>query len=163
MGPQTKGDGGGRRRRPRRFDLKSLDGEDGIAGEDSEQKGRRCSRSIRSVVRSASLRRHIWSAWQRARAIQVIGISQDDAGSTHGFSERFGVTFPTLLDQRQDGYPASNAYGISSVPSLFLVEPDGRISKSFSGFSKGDLEEVGERAGVAPFGPEDRVPDFKAG
>ena len=31
-------------------------------------------------------------------ALQVIGISQDDAGATREFIERFGVTFPTLLD-----------------------------------------------------------------
>jgi peroxiredoxin len=99
----------------------------------------------------------------KSRSIQVIGISQDDGGSTQGFNQRFGVTFPTLLDESGAGYPASNEYGISSVPSLFLVEPDGSISKSFSGFSKLDLEQVGERAGVAPFAPEDRVPGFKAG
>jgi len=74
--------------------------------------------------------------------LQIIGISQDDAGSTRGFAQRFGVTFPTLLDQASEEYPASNAYGISSVPSLFLLEQDGTISKSFSGFSKRDLEAV---------------------
>src|ERR1700733_734459 len=47
-------------------------------------------------------------------AIQVIGISQDDANNTRGFMERFGVTFPTLLDLASEGYPASNAYGIAS-------------------------------------------------
>src|ERR1700722_11954871 len=31
-------------------------------------------------------------------AIQVIGISQDDASATRGFLQRFGATFPTLLD-----------------------------------------------------------------
>jgi peroxiredoxin len=95
--------------------------------------------------------------------IRVIGVSQDDDSSTRTFNERFGVTFPTLLDEAKSGYPASNDYGISSVPSLFLVEADGRISKSFQGFSKHDFEQLGERAGVAPFGPEDRVPEFKAG
>ena len=63
------------------------------------------------------------------------------------FNQRFGVTFPTLLDQSKEGYPASNAFGISSVPSLFLVEQDGTIAKAFSGFSKRDLEGLGERAG----------------
>ncbi len=95
--------------------------------------------------------------------IQIIGVSQDDVQSTQGFLQRFGVTFPTLLDQASDGYPASNAYGISSVPALFLVEPDGRISKSFSGFSKRDLEDLGERAGAAPFRPDEKVPEWKAG
>ena len=95
--------------------------------------------------------------------LQIVGISQDDDSATEGFLKRFGVTFPTLLDQAGDGYPASNAYGVSSVPSLFLVEPDGRVSKSFSGFSKRDLEDVGARAGIAPFRPDENVPEWKAG
>jgi peroxiredoxin len=96
-------------------------------------------------------------------AIQVIGISQDEAGGTRGFNQRLGVTYPTLLDQASEGFPASNMYGISSVPSLFLVERDGTVARSFNGFSKRDIEEIGARAGVAPFSPEDHVPEWKAG
>jgi peroxiredoxin len=96
-------------------------------------------------------------------SIQIIGISQDDDSSTKGFNERFGVTFPTLLDQSKERYPASNAYGISSVPSLFVVNKDGHVAQAFSGFSKRDLEALGERAGVQPFRPEDNVPEWKSG
>jgi peroxiredoxin len=96
-------------------------------------------------------------------AVQVIGISQDDASATREFAERFGVTFPTLLDLSSEDYPASNAYGITSVPSLFLLEPDGTIARSFNGFSRHDFEEIGARAGVLPFGPDDHVPEWKAG
>jgi peroxiredoxin len=96
-------------------------------------------------------------------SLQVIGISQDDARATRGFMQRFGLTFPTLLDLSSEGYPASNAYGISSVPSLFLLEHDGTIARVISGFSKRDFEEMGARAGVSPFGPEDHVPEWKAG
>ena len=95
--------------------------------------------------------------------MQVIGISQDDSPSTEGFNQRYGVTFPTLLDQSGDGYPASNAYGISSVPTLFLVGADGRVAKSFAGFSKRDIEELGERAGIEVFRESDNVPEWKAG
>jgi peroxiredoxin len=95
--------------------------------------------------------------------LQVIGISQDDAGATRGFLQRFGVTFSTLLDLSSEDYPASNAYGITSVPSLFLLERDGTVSRSFNGFSKRDFEEMGVRAGVSPFGPDDHVPEWKAG
>ena len=95
--------------------------------------------------------------------LQVIGISQDDEGPTRGFMQRFGVTFPTLLDLSSQGYPASNAYGITSVPSLFLLERDGTIARAFNGFSKRDFEEIGERAGVTPFGPGEHVPEWKAG
>ena len=95
--------------------------------------------------------------------LQLIGISQDDSRATQNFNQHFGITFPMLLDQSKDCYPASNAYGISSVPSLFLVEPDGKISTAFSGFSKRDFEALGERAGVKPFQPSDQVPEWKAG
>jgi len=93
----------------------------------------------------------------------VVGISQDDESATQGFNQRFGVTFPTLLDQSKEGYPASNSFGIGSVPSLFLVEQDGKIAKAFQGFSKRDIEALGERAGSPIFRPEDNVPEWKAG
>jgi peroxiredoxin len=97
------------------------------------------------------------------QSFQVIGISQDDASATRGFANRFGLTFLTLLDSSEDNYPASNAYGIISVPTMFVLEPDGIISRSFAGFSKRDFEELGARAGIAVFGPEDHVPEWKAG
>jgi len=96
-------------------------------------------------------------------SLQVVGISQDDAGATRAFNQRFGVTFPTLVDPESQDYPASNAFGISSVPALFVLESDGAISKSFSGFSKGDLEALGERAGIQIFRPAENVPEWKAG
>jgi peroxiredoxin len=95
--------------------------------------------------------------------LQIVGISQDDASATRGFANRFGLTFPMLLDLSSENYPASNAYGISSVPSMFLVESDGTVSRSFPGFSKSDFEAIGARAGRSPFGPDDHVPEWKAG
>jgi len=95
--------------------------------------------------------------------LQMVAISQDDDAATQGFRQRFGITFPTLLDQAKEGYPASNAYGITSVPSLFLVEKDGEIGNSSAGFSKRDFESLGDRAGVHTFRPEDNVPEWKAG
>jgi peroxiredoxin len=96
-------------------------------------------------------------------SVQIIGISQDELSATEGFNRRFGITFPTLLDQAKEGYPASNAFGITSVPSLFLVEPDGQITSAFSGFSKRDMAALGERAGVKPFRGDENVPEWKAG
>jgi peroxiredoxin len=102
-------------------------------------------------------------AANQERRLQVIGISQDDAGATRGFATRFGLTFHTLLDSSEDNYAASNAYGITSVPTMFLVERDGTVSRSFAGFSKRDFEEIGTRSGVSPFGLDDHVPEWKAG
>jgi peroxiredoxin len=95
--------------------------------------------------------------------LPVIAVSQDDAAGTERFRQRFGLAIPALLDREQDGYPASNALGITNVPSLFLIEPDGAISMAGSGFSKTDLDALGRRAGVSIFRPEEKVPEWKAG
>lgn len=96
-------------------------------------------------------------------SLQVVAISQDDARATTRFQQNLGLTMPTLLDRESDGYPASNGFGITHVPSLFLVEADGAISLSTAGFSKHELEALGKRAGVETFRPEDHVPEWKAG
>ena len=82
---------------------------------------------------------------------------------TSRFRQRFSLTFPTLLDRQQDVYPASNAFGITNVPSLFLIEPDGVVSMAASGFGKADLEALGKRAGVTVFHPDEKVPEWKGG
>ncbi len=100
---------------------------------------------------------------QAAGPVQFVGISQDDAPDTREFNRAYGITFPTLLDEEEKGYPVSNAFGISVVPSLFLTEPDGKVSWTLEGFSRKDLEALGRRVGAAPFHPGERVPDWKGG
>jgi peroxiredoxin len=95
--------------------------------------------------------------------LQIVAISQDDVASTRRFQARFGVTLLTLLDREEDGYPVSNAFGISHVPSIFLIEPDGIISLASEGFVKADLEAIAVRAGIALFGQDEAVPAWKAG
>ena len=94
---------------------------------------------------------------------QVIGISQDEASSTSAFNKRFGVTFPVLLDESRAHYPASNGFGISTVPSMFLVEANGTIASAFSGFSKNDLETLAQRMEQTLFQPGEKVPAFRSG
>lgn len=96
-------------------------------------------------------------------AVQFFAISQDEARATEEYNRQFGITFPALLDEAGKGYPVSNAFGITTVPSLYLVEPDGSISWAVSGFSKKGVAELGHRAGVAPFGPDEYVPEWQAG
>jgi peroxiredoxin len=95
--------------------------------------------------------------------VQVFGVSQDPAGATRGFNQDQGVSFPTLLDDAAKGYEVSNAFGIGSVPTLFLIEPDGSISLSEPGFSKRALETIGGRVGIVPFRPGERVPEQRPG
>jgi peroxiredoxin len=96
-------------------------------------------------------------------AVRMFAVSQDDAEATREFHHEFGITMPTLLDSARHGYPASNAYLLSHVPSMFLVERDATISWSLVGFHKKELEALGARLGVQPFLPEERVPEMKSG
>ena len=100
--------------------------------------------------------------------VSVIGISQDDARSTKAFNQEYGVKFPTLLDDH--GYPVSNAYGLSNVPTVFLVASDGRVKVSGTGFSKDDLEKIASelalhrKISATPlFRPDESVPAYKPG
>jgi len=95
--------------------------------------------------------------------LRLIAVSQDDARATRDYNRQYGVTFTTLLDEAGKGYAVSNAFGISTVPSLFLVEPDGGISLASAGFVKRDLEAVAERVGATPFRPDEYVPEWQAG
>ncbi len=99
----------------------------------------------------------------KAGRLPVYGISQNCAEDTRDFNREFGITFPTLLDSEESGFAVSNTFGISSVPTLFLVEPDGTIAQVSEGWHKGDIAQLGARAGVHPFRDGERLPDAKAG
>lgn len=96
------------------------------------------------------------------------GISQDDAQDTREFLQEFDVEFPSLIDE--DGYPVSNQYGITNVPSVFLISPDGQIQESSVGFSKKDFERIAAAAAKATnspptsfFKPGEVIPAIKPG
>jgi|HubBroStandDraft_6_1064221.scaffolds.fasta_scaffold82819_2 peroxiredoxin len=102
--------------------------------------------------------------------VTFLGISQDDAGDTKEFAKEFGATFSMVLDEKEKGYLASNAYGLTSVPTIFLVESDGTVKISCMGFDKKDLEsiaaELAGRKKIAPaalFRPDEAVPVHKPG
>ncbi|HTZ46093.1 MAG TPA: TlpA disulfide reductase family protein [Verrucomicrobiae bacterium] len=102
------------------------------------------------------------------KGASVIGISQDDARSTKQFNQEYGVTFTTLLDA--PGYAASNAYGLTNVPTIFLVAPDRTVKVSCMGFDKAGLEKIAaelaqhqKMAAATLFRPDEIVPAYKPG
>ncbi len=101
--------------------------------------------------------------------VGLFGVSQNDARETSAFVKEFGITFPVLLDDTRS-YPASNAYGLTNVPTIFWVEQDGEIDVSSVGWVKVDFELINRKmaeAGKVPppaiFGPGEDVRDFRAG
>ena len=95
--------------------------------------------------------------------LAVFGISQNCTDDSTAFNREFGITFPTLLDTEKSGFPVSNDYGISHVPTMYLVGMDGRIERVIEGWSKQEIEALGSTIGVRVIGPEDNVPAWKSG
>jgi len=102
------------------------------------------------------------------RVATFLGISQNDAKDTQKFAQQYGVTFPMLLDEA--GYPASNAYGLTNVPTVFLIDTDGKVTVSSMGFDKKDLETIAntltdraKSSRVPLFLPTESVPAHKPG
>lgn len=101
-------------------------------------------------------------------SVTFLGVSQNDASDSKKFAKEYGVTFLTLLDAK--GYPASNAYSLTNVPTIFLIDPDGSVKVSSIGFVKADLEAIAnfladrEKISRAPvFLPSESVPAYKPG
>ena len=98
-----------------------------------------------------------------AAAMPIYAISQDDAADTRDFNREFHLTLPTLLDSEAAGFPASNAYGISHVPTLYLVAPDGKILRVIESWNKSEIESLGASVGVRVIQPADSVPAYRPG
>ena len=103
------------------------------------------------------------------KAVKLVGVSQNDAKDTAEFNQQFGITLPVLLDDSKR-YPASNAYGLTNVPSIFWVAEDGEIEVSSVGWVKADFNQINRKMAeadkIAPavvFKPGEDVRDFRAG
>jgi len=100
--------------------------------------------------------------------ISFLGVSQDNASASRDFARDFGVTFTILIDSA--GYPVSNAYGLTSVPTFFLINPDGKVQVSSVGFGKAEIESIAnalaDRRSVTHspiFRSDESIPQHKPG
>ena len=101
--------------------------------------------------------------------LSIVGISQNEKKDTAEFMKKYGVTFPILLDDTKT-FPASNAYGLTNVPSVFWISEDGEIEISSVGWSRQEFEEIAQKAASANgqppkpvFQPSEQIADFRAG
>jgi peroxiredoxin len=102
------------------------------------------------------------------KEVAFLGISQDNPRATKEFADEYGVTFPMVLDA--EGYPASNAYGLTTVPSSFLIDTGGSVKIASLGFNRKELEEIaaelserGKIPAAALFRPGESVPARRPG
>lgn len=101
--------------------------------------------------------------------VTIVGISQNDKKDTAAFIKEYGITFPILLDDTAT-YRVSNGYGLTNVPTLFWIAPEGEIEISSVGWVRKEIDEIGKKAAsttgekpVPMFKPGEDVPEFRAG
>lgn len=94
--------------------------------------------------------------------LRVVLVSQDDEKNTARFLAGFQISLPVVFDKGR-AFAVSNAYGITHVPSQFLVGQDGVIAASTECFDRPFLEQVGHRFGIALFSDQPGIPALKPG
>jgi peroxiredoxin len=115
-----------------------------------------------------------WPFLERIRQIaetgrlQLLAVSQDDPAETREFNRRLGVGVATLYDPPP--WRASEALGLSYVPTFVLVGSEGVIRDTAVGFQKPKMEAFADRAAELAgrpkqplFGPGENLPGIKPG
>jgi peroxiredoxin len=69
--------------------------------------------------------------------VKAWGISQDPEDESAQFAAEKGLAMPILVDEAP--YRVSAAYGLTNVPTLFVIDGRRRIAKTCVGFSKADF------------------------
>jgi peroxiredoxin len=108
------------------------------------------------------------AAFERAFPGRVIGIGQDPPRTLERFSREHEMGIRSIEDPPP--YTLSDAYAIVSVPTLYLVDADGRVSESVGAWDRDGFNRVAQgladRTGRNPVvisDPTDGLPDFKPG
>jgi len=99
-----------------------------------------------------------------------LGISQNASSEAKAFAREYGITFPIAIDDAANHYKVSSVYGLTNVPTLFYIAPDGEIEVSSVGWLKADVDEVNRKLSAlqkqaAPplWRKGEDVPSFRAG
>ena len=84
--------------------------------------------------------------FQEAYPGHVVGVGQDPPERLREFADEFGVTFESYSDPPP--YEVSDAYGIRTVPTLFLVE-DGTVTDTVESWDREGFNRVSRRLAEA--------------
>jgi thiol-disulfide isomerase/thioredoxin len=110
----------------------------------------------------------VMQRFEQAFPGRVMGIGQDSEPALARFSGEYDMGIASLEDAPP--YPVSDAYSVQSVPTLYLIGDDARVSESVGAWDRDGFNRVaatladltGERSVVVST-PDDGRPDFKPG
>jgi len=94
-------------------------------------------------------------------SVPVIGISQDNEGATREFVRQLKIDYRVEIDR---GLAISRAYDPQSVPTIYLIDESGAVTKTLVGFEKEGLNKLAAELGHGPIAPlDDGAPAWKPG
>jgi hypothetical protein len=100
---------------------------------------------------------------RRGPGREVVVVLQDPPSDAKALAEELDLQVPILLEA--DPYPLAAELELRTVPTLLLVDGQGRVAAACEGFRRDDLESFGARLGLAGplFTAADAVPLQKPG
>jgi hypothetical protein len=99
----------------------------------------------------------------RSPSATAVAVLQDTPADARAIVEELALELPVRLDE--DPYPLAAQLGLGTVPTMFLVTPQGRIDVVAEAFRRADLEAFAARLQVPPplFLPGDDAPVLRPG
>ena len=100
---------------------------------------------------------------RRPPASTAVAVLQDAAADARALVEELALDLPVRLEE--DPYPLAAQLGLGTVPTLFIVTPQGRIDAVAEAFRRADLEAFAARLHMPPpfFLPGDDAPALRPG
>lgn len=97
-----------------------------------------CLRELKAIA-------EVYPDWQDETGMKLIAVSIDEAqnaGKVKPLVDAEGFEYEVLLDSNSD---FRNAMGIQQIPHLLIVDGDGKIVTSHSGYTDGSEQEIIEK------------------
>lgn len=94
--------------------------------------------------------------------VRVVAIGEDPAPKLGVYAERYGQRVTTLTEPPP--YRVSDAYGVSAVPTLFLIDQEGVIQHVVGAWDREGWNALAAAAGAPPVStPGDGLPSYRPG
>lgn len=94
--------------------------------------------------------------------VRVVAVGEDQPPEIRAYADRHGQRVTTLSEPAP--YPASGAFGIDTVPTLFRVDEGGTVRDAVVSWNRAEWNRFAEDAGGAAVSEEsDGLPPFRPG